>query len=91
MTIGGIDASLWIGRRVRLNDKRRCAGHFMRGTLIEIQANGKAVVRPDGHRGTDVVDLTAVSPWWSQNPDLQRRRRHDGTAVRDGLRPANPD
>lgn len=72
LLIGGIRATLWVSRRVRLNDKRRCAGHFMRGTLISIEPKAKAFVLPDNHNHPVLYSLSDVHPWWSQNPDLKK-------------------
>ncbi len=69
-TIGNLDARRWIGRRVRIMSPHRGPGHAMRGTLIAIEKD-RAVVKPAGHRHTDTVPLSAVHPWWAQNPDLK--------------------
>lgn len=73
LLIGGLDARLWVGRRVRVNSKRRGVGHCMRAMLIEIRVKtGEAVVKPSGHRRVDVVPIGEVLPWWSHSPDLKR-------------------
>ena len=69
--IGGLPAEKWIGRRVRLAGPKQHNGHLMRGTLVALLANGRAVVHPDGHRRCEVVRLSDVRPWWSMSPDLR--------------------
>jgi hypothetical protein len=68
-TIAGLPVEKFINRRVRL--KNKAAGHHRPATLLAITSKGKVEVKPDSHRGTDIVELDCVHPWWAQNPDLK--------------------
>lgn len=48
-------------------------------TLVSFPGRGRAEVRPDSHRGTEVVELERIHPWWSQNPDL--KEEHDNLGL----------
>lgn len=69
-TIAGFPVEDFFGRRVRLRNK--AAGHMIAATLVGGAGGTQVVVQPDGHKGTEKVEVERVHPWWSQNPDLKK-------------------
>ena len=78
-TIAGLPAEKFLNRRVRL--KNQHAGHMIAATLVSFPGRGRAEVRPDSHRGTEVVELERIHPWWSQNPGLKEEYDNLGLDV----------
>lgn len=69
-TIGGLPAVRFLNRRIKVRGKERCQ-HGMPGVLYEISGRN-AWVKTDGHKEANVkVDVSKITPWWSENPDLK--------------------
>lgn len=71
-TIGGLDAHLFVGRRIKVHSKQG-SQHGTPAKLVSLVNGKRALVHPEGHKGTDTVDIDTIWPWWSQNPDLQEK------------------
>lgn len=72
LTIGGRPAQDFIGRVIRFRSPKvaESSQHLMPGKLLEVQ-NDKVLIKPFGHKKTELVELAAVAPWWSRNDDLR--------------------
>lgn len=67
--IGGLPADLWVGRRTKCTGKDSTRHPFR--CKIRSMDGPKITIVPDGHRNTDVVDISDIVPWWSPNSDLK--------------------
>ena len=81
--IAGLPVEKFLNRRIRLANKN--AGHHRPATLLSIASKGKVVVRPDGHKNDETVEVLRIHPWWSQNPDL--KTEHDALVAQDKTAP----
>lgn len=70
----GVPLHAWIGRQVKLNS-RDAPGDARKPGVVKSfnEKAGTATVQPGGHRGTVVVPIAAILPWWSRNDDLRRK------------------
>ena len=72
--IAGLPVEKFLNRRVRLKNEH--GRHMKSATLTGLgETRGKVLVKPDNHKGEDLVLISRVHPWWSQNPDL--KEEHD--------------
>jgi hypothetical protein len=67
--IGGLPADMWVGRRTKCTGKDSTRHPFR--CKIRSMDGAKITIVPDGHRNTDVVDISDIVPWWSPNSDLK--------------------
>lgn len=67
--IGGLPADLWVGRRTKCTGKDSTRHPFR--CKIRSMDGPKITIVPDGHRNTDIVDISDIVPWWSPNSDLK--------------------
>lgn len=78
--IGGLPASVFVGRRVKLKQGRN-GPHKPRATLVALHRD-RATVKPDGHRCAVTVPIENVFPWWSMNPDLTPPTKAEAASLR---------
>ena len=71
LLIAGIPATEWIGRRARF------WGHESKQhptpCLIMGLENTKVIIKPIGHKKTEMVDADKIAPTWKNNDDLRQK------------------
>lgn len=76
-SLGDLPLHRWVGRVVQLRrQKGRCYPNHLAQLVALVPGGRRAVVKPYGHRRTEVVPLTVLRPAWAKNPDLAAERSH---------------
>lgn len=70
--IGGLDAELFVGRRVKVQFGNIDPNPSI-VRVIALTNKGKVRVKHQGMNNTTEVDPKCVHPWWSENPDLKKK------------------
>lgn len=70
----GIPLEKWVGRMMKCDSGIKKRNSLSRNPvkIVSFDKHGEtATVHPSGHKGTEVVKLECLLPWWSRNNDLR--------------------
>ena len=72
--IGGLPASCWVNRKVKVAVRGgRDPHNGLSGKVVGIDANKGARVQLPRHGRPELIPFDRIIPWWSENPDLKER------------------
>lgn len=82
----GVPLHEWVGRMMKGEGHTKGRGTKARNPVkvIGFIAGGKlAEVHPSGHKGTEIVPLSDLLPWWTRNDDLRKKYKVEATNEED--------